>query len=469
MAQDEKKEFTFINEQIKKKPLYRRRWFTQGISCIVLALVFGASAGMAFAIVRPWAEVQFGRPDDPTQIVVVQEESEEKQPFSERAEEQQSSDGNETSGKEHASDGNEQTESISDIDETAEKESSPKETGNTEERAPLTEGENGNLMQQDVYAYKKMYAQMKKIAEKASASMVKVNSYTTETDWFNEVREKMSEASGLVLRIDSNRVYVLTSSQIVQNAQQIVVTFQNEETAEAAVRKKDTVTELAVLEIPIKNIKKSTRKSLAAVSIKGVSGVETGDPVIAVGSPLGYTDSLAFGMVTSVAAYQSVDDEYRIISTDIIGNEKSHGILVNLDGDIVGIISKKFDQKTAQNAVSAIRIADLNYLLELLMADQNITYMGITGKEVDAEAVRRFDMPGGIYVNYVAADSPAMYAGIQTADVISEIDGQRISNVKEYAEILKLHKQNDILNVTVKRKSIEGYVTMELRVIVGAR
>ena len=75
MGENEKKEFHFINEQIKKKPFYRRKWFTQGAAAIALALIFGVAAGVMFAIVQPWASNQFGKPDEPTQIVMVQEET----------------------------------------------------------------------------------------------------------------------------------------------------------------------------------------------------------------------------------------------------------------------------------------------------------------------------------------------------------------------------------------------------------
>lgn len=423
MARDEKKEFTFINEQIKKKPFYRRKWFAQGMAAIVLALVFGAAAGVSFAVVRPWAEDQFGQPDEPTQIVVVQEETE------------------------------------------TEKESPAAESESSTDSEDYPNQEN----KMDISAYREIYEQMKSVAGEASASIVKVNSYTTETDWFNETYENMSETSGLIFRIDSNRLYVLTSSRFIQNAQHIVVTFPNGESTEAGVRKQDTVTELAILEIPIKDIKKKTRESIAAISIKGISSVEKGEPVIAVGSPMGYTDSLAFGMITSVAICQSVDSEYKVITTDIIGSETSYGVLLNLDGNIVGIISQKFEPATVQNTVSALSISDMNYLLETLVAANPIPYTGVVGKEVGEDAVEHFHMPYGIYVKQVETDSPAMYAGIQVADVITAVNGEPISSVSDYENIIRQHREGDVLSVTVSRKSIDGYAEMDMRMIVEVR
>lgn len=447
MAQDKKKEFTFINEQIKKKPFYRRRWFLQTAAGMALAICFGAAAGIAFSVVHPWAEGQFGEPEKPTQIVVMQEESETevssgRQPEISSEKEEESSAGGQTG--------------ISDQPRTDE----------SDETEAASEVRNAEM---DITEYKKLYEQMKEIAEAASALIVKVSGYSTETDWFNEVYEHMSETSGLILRMDSNWIYVLTSSKVIENAQQIAVTFPNGEVTEASVRKQDLATEMAVLEIPLKNIKKRTRKNLATISMKGVSSVEKGEPVIAVGSPLGYTDSLAFGMITSVTACQSLDNEYRVISTDIAGNENSYGILLNLDGNIVGIISKKFSQDMEQSMVSALRIADMNYLMEMLMEDQPIPYIGIVGREVDAAAAQRFDMPQGVYIRQVEADSPAMHSGIQVADIITTIDGEEIYTVRQYADILRRYREGESMTIMVKRKGMEGYVPAEIRVLVGAR
>ena len=425
MANDEKKEFTFINEQIKKKPFYKRKWFTQGSAAVALALIFGAAAGVSFAAVRPWAEEQFGRPDEATQIVVVQEESE---TISEKETERQSERESETEDQTE-----EETEKIS------------------------------------ILEYKELYAQMKEVAGEASASLVTVNSYAVGTDWPNETYENMSETSGLIFRVDSGRLYVLTAGDFVKDAQKIVVTFPNGESMEATVRKQDTITELSILEIPTKEIRKETLDSITAISIKGISSVEKGEPVIAVGSPMGYTDSIAFGMITSVTTCQSVDSEYKVITTDIIGSGASYGILLNLDGNIVGIISQNFQPSTAKNTISALSISDMNYLLETLVAGSPISYTGIVGKEVDENTAEYLNMPYGIYVKQVETDSPAMYAGIQVADIITAVNGDQVKTVAEYEYIIRKHREGDVLSVKVCRRSMEGYAEMEMRIIVASR
>ncbi len=279
----------------------------------------------------------------------------------------------------------------------------------------------------------------------------------------------MSDTSGLIFRVDSGRLYVLTAGDFVKDAQKIVVTFPNGESMEATVRKQDTITELSILEIPTKEIRKETLDSITAISIKGISSVEKGEPVIAVGSPMGYTDSMAFGMITSVTTCQSVDSEYKVITTDIIGSGASYGILLNLDGNIVGIISQNFQPSTVKNTISALSISDMNYLLETLVAGSPISYTGIVGKEVDENTAEYLNMPYGIYVKQVETDSPAMYAGIQVADIITAVNGEQVKTVAEYEDIIRKHREGDVLSVTVCRRSMEGYAEMEMRIIVASR
>ncbi len=303
MGENEKKEFHFINEQIKKKPFYRRKWFTQGAAAIALALIFGVAAGVMFAIVQPWASNQFGKPDEPTQIVMVQEETH--------------------------------------TQET--------ETGQTEQKVDdekeTAKGRKKNSKETDaIEEYRMHYDQMKNVVDSAENSLVKIKSYVAKMDWFSESYENVTETSGLVFRVDSNWLYILTSSRFIKSAQQITVTFPGGEVADAAVRQQDTVTELAILEIPLKSIKESTIQSISAISIKGISSVEKGESVIAVGSPMGYTDSINYGMITSITECEDVDGEYKVIATDMAASDTSYGFLLNLDGNMVGIVAQKFKQ-----------------------------------------------------------------------------------------------------------------------------
>ena len=82
---------------------------------------------------------------------------------------------------------------------------------------------------------------------------------------------------------------------------------------------------------------------------------------------------------------------------------------------------------------------------------------------------RHFSVPYGIYVKKVNTDSPAMYAGIQAADVITEINGESVGSMSEYEDILRKYQEGDTLKIKVRRKSIGGYADVEMKLVMGAR
>ena len=420
MGQDDKREFHFIQEEIRKKPFYRRKWFVRGIACIIPALIFGMAAGVMFAIVQPWASREFGSPDEPTQIVMVQEETHEDA---------------------EAKNGDEQTEASA----------------------------HGSGKADALDEYREHYLQMKEVVDAAENSLVKVKSYGAKMDWFSENYENMMETSGLVFRIDSNWIYILTSSRYIKSSLQITVTFPDGETANASIRKQDSVTELAILEIPVKSIKESTKNQISAIAINGISSVKKGEPVIAVGSPMGYTDSISYGMITSVIDAEDVDGEYKVITTDMAASDTSYGFLLNLDGNMVGIAAQKFTPDEAPDTLTALGFSNLTYLLESLASGRSIPYAGVIGKSVSSDVAEHFSVPYGIYVKKVSSDSPAMYAGIQTADVITEMDGEQITSMTEYENVIRRHKEGDTIKIKIRRKIIEGYADVDVKLVVGTR
>ena len=169
MPEKERKEFTFMSEQLKKKPFYKKKWFIRGCQAVALAVIFGAVAGFTFAAVMPWAEKQFGEPDDPAQIVIVQDETE-----SETQSETQTETPRET-----------QTET---------------ETQTESETAPVKKEE--TIIQKkelDISDYKQLYWKMASVAEEAATSIVTVTGESSNEDWFNEVIENHVQASGLMI------------------------------------------------------------------------------------------------------------------------------------------------------------------------------------------------------------------------------------------------------------------------------
>lgn len=437
MPNEEKREFTFIKEQIKIKPFYKRKWFTRGMAGIGMAVVFGGTAGITFAMVKPWAQKQFGDPQTPQQIVIAQDETEM------------------------------QEQSQTDTQAVVPDETETETHTESESQEPERIIEKKEL---ELYDYKKLYTELYKVANEASKSIVTVTGESSDVDWSNQVDESQLQVSGLIIAGNDQNYYVLTESRVVEYAQSICVTFQDGTTASASLQKEDDVTGSAVLTIPVSSVFQSTRDSIQVAELGNSGNVRQGTPVISIGSPLGYSTSMVFGMVTTVSRASAVDSQYSLLTTDIIGSSQSSGILVDLDGNIIGIISQNFSEKNAANVITALGISDMKYLLEAMSNNKDIPYLGIIGYEINEAVSRQNGVPKGIYIKEVETDSPAMHIGIQMGiDILTEIQGKEVLTMEDYMTQLRRYKPGQVLRIKYKRRGIDGYVEFEESVVLKGK
>lgn len=418
MSQQGKKDFTFINEHIKTKPFYKKKWFLKTGAAVGLAVVFGAVAGLTFGIITPWAKQKFGEPQTPTQIVIAQEEETDKP-----------------------------------AEKPTEKPTDAAVTEKESEIIPQTVIEEKALNLSD---YKKLYSQMYSVAREAQRAVVTVTGSSSNVDLFNEPSENNVEASGLIVAANGAYMYVLTESAVIESAERLRVTFPDATTVDADLQKQDPTTEMALVRLPISKIPEETKNLIDTSALASSCSVAQGAPVIAIGSPLGYTESIAFGMVTSILPTSVEDREYNMINTDIIGSSEGSGILVNLDGKIVGVITRDFSNQAEQSTVTGVSISEIRQMIENMTNNVEMAYMGIIGKEVTESIQKESHIPEGVYVKEIAADSPAMYAGIQKADILISINGEKITNMKQYSDQLGKLKPEEIAHVLLMRQGMDG-------------
>lgn len=421
MPDKDQKEFTFMSEQLKKKPFYKKRWFQKGLGAGALAVIFGMTAGVTFAVIQPWAKKQFGEPEDPAKVFVVREETE--------------------------------------------TETAPPQTETQEEAVPQTVIEQKDL---EIADYKMLYEKMAEVAESVSPAIVTVTCETSNLDWFNEVIENHVQASGLVIAQNQEEYFILTEGQALDQAERTIVTFSDGMTVEASLQKQDSVTGLAVVRVLKSELSEET-KNIIPAKLSPSEMIKKGEPVIALGTPVSNETSMSFGMVTSVVDTPAVDSQYNVLSTDILGSEQGSGILVDLDGDIVGIIAQNFSAGSSQITLTALATYDIQGLVTDLANNKERPRIGITGKEIDAAIAEEFDMPEGIYVRSVAEDSPAMYAGVYEADIITSIDSGEIRTIDEYEEEIQRHSPDEYIKLGIKRATMDGYVDIEVPVQLGRR
>jgi serine protease Do len=173
--------------------------------------------------------------------------------------------------------------------------------------------------------------------------------------------------------------------------------------------------------------------------------------------------------VTSVSSNAYLTDNvYKLLATDVKGASGGSGVLVDMDGSVIGVIDQNLSPDGGET-VTALAVSGIKPLIETLSNNTEIPYIGITGQEVSDTIAQQTGMPAGVLVTNVADDSPAMLSGLKTYDVITEISGKTITTFRDYHNLLYSLHPGDVVTVTAMRKGAEGYTAVSFNVSIGSR
>ena len=207
------------------------------------------------------------------------------------------------------------------------------------------------------------------------------------------------------------------------------------------------------------------------VSVLGNSNlVKQGDVVMALGNMFGYPEGMSYGVVSSTeykAAFY--DGECDVLATDIATEVEGTGVLFNLTGEVIGLISPSVWKDNENNVVNAYAISDLKSVIEIMANGESVPYIGIYGTTVTSELKEKQGMPAGIYVVDVDPDSPAMEAGIQSGDIICQVGDESVSSIVTYQSAVLATKSGRQVVVKGMRLGADGCVDVKFTVTVGSK
>lgn len=328
-----------------------------------------------------------------------------------------------------------------------------------EEEKVTPEDEQELAMEQYIKTYKGLLALTKDVEQ----SVVEVIGITSQLDYFNHDYENRQSVSGLLIAESNSSFFCLTENRGLKKAEEIQVIFNNGARAKAEVRGIDKETNLTVLSIDRSQLDETTEKAISLPQFGNSNAIRVGNPVIAVGSITGLGNSMEYGMITSMQNKISLwDASYNVLSTDMIGNSVGSGILVNIKGEIVGIICQSLSEED-ENLISAIPIQQLSSLIDTLINGKPQIRVGIKGQNVSSDISDTAGIPQGVLVTAVDTESPAMFAGIKELDVITAVAGIPVENVQQYESALATLKENEEISVSAMRLSTENYEEISFR------
>jgi serine protease Do len=237
--------------------------------------------------------------------------------------------------------------------------------------------------------------------------------------------------SGFIARSDG---YILTNAHVVADADEVTIRLTDRREFQAKVIGSDPRTDVAVVKIDAQD--------LPAVRIGDPSQLQTGEWVVAIGSPFGLENSATAGIVSATSRAVGGESALPFIQTDVAVNPgNSGGPLFNMRGEVVGINSMIFSQTGGYMGLSfAIPIDVATNVLEQLITTGRVVHgrIGVAVQDVTAPLAQSFglDRPRGALVSAVEGDGPAKAAGIQAGDVILRVDDQDIDRANQLADVI---------------------------------
>ena len=302
---------------------------------------------------------------------------------------------------------------------------------------------------------------------------------TTSQSWFGQTQSSESEGvgSGIIIGKKDGKILIVTNNHVVADAKSLSVGFVDGKSASATIRGTDSDADLAVVEVNTKDMKASTLKKIAVITLGDSSKLKTGERAIAIGNALGYGQSVTGGYISALnRQVQLTDKTMTLIQTDAAINPgNSGGALLNSKGELIGINTVKYSSEDVEGMGYAIPINTAKPIINKLIKNEATSeseqaYLGVSGQTIDSSMASQFDMPSGVYVQQVIKSSPAQKAGISAGDVIVSIDGSSVSTMDGLKEKISNLKAGKKVKIVVKRQNQMGtYEKKTLTVTLGKK
>ena len=282
-------------------------------------------------------------------------------------------------------------------------------------------------------------------------SVVSINCSSVSTNIFGQSVQSASSGSGFIITQDG---YIVTNHHVVSGASSVTVTLYDGREYPATVVGSDSDYDVAVLKI--------NATDLQPVTLGNSSSVNVGDSVLAIGNPLGeLTFSMSQGIVSCCDRAINVDGTpFNMIQVDAsINPGNSGGPLMNLYGEVVGIVSAKYSSysdTTVEGLGFAIPIGDVQAIITDIMENGQVTdkpSFGITAGTMTEQMAAQYqiEQKSGAFVYSVNKGGAGEKAGLRMGDVITKVDSTDIASMEDLTAAKKGHKAGDTVTVTYFR------------------
>ena len=307
------------------------------------------------------------------------------------------------------------------------------------------------------------------IAKKSINTVVHVKSASSNSSDFSiedflfgraQKRPQMGSGSGVIISSDG---YIITNHHVIETAEDIQITTNDNQSYEAKIIGSDEQNDIALLKI-------ESSEELPYAVFGDSDSTQIGEWVLAVGNPFNLTSTVTAGIIS--AKSRSLDPTGRTtqsyIQTDAAVNPgNSGGALINEKGELIGINTAIQTQTGSYVGYSfAVPSNIAKKVIEDILEYGIVQYgfLGVTGTSLNSARAKELDVSDteGFYINGIDKESGAKSAGIKIGDIIKDIDGIKISKFSDLKGYLNTKRPNDIVNINLKRDNESRKVSVQL-------
>ena len=326
-----------------------------------------------------------------------------------------------------------------------------------------TQGKNTNFNYLDVQR-----PDFVEIAKKSINTVVHVKSSSSGGDYSiedfifgrSQRRPQMGSGSGVIISSDG---YIITNHHVIETAEDIQITTNNNQSYDAKIIGSDEQNDIALLKI-------ETNDELPYAVFGDSDSTQIGEWVLAVGNPFNLTSTVTAGIIS--AKSRNLDPTGRTtqsyIQTDAAVNPgNSGGALINDKGELIGINTAIQSQTGSYVGYSfAVPSNIAKKVIEDILEYGNVQYgfLGVTGTSLNSFRAKELDVEDteGFFINGIDKESGANSAGIKIGDIIKDIDGIKISKFSDLKGYLNTKRPDDIVEVNLKRDNVSKKVRVQL-------
>jgi len=289
------------------------------------------------------------------------------------------------------------------------------------------------------------------IARKVTPSIVNIDVKIASqgTPFFNTGQQE-GTGSGVIYTTDG---YIITNNHVVADAQDINVTLASGQELKAEPVGADPENDIAVIKID--------KTGLPAITAGDSDNLQVGQLVVAVGSPLGFEQTVTAGIISALHRNVTAGDESGqantltdLIQTDApINPGNSGGALCDSGASLIGINAIIASQSGGSEGIGfAIPIDTAKKVADDLIAGRSVShpYIGIQGQSISNDIASQYGLPvsDGAYISGVVSGSPADEAGIKDGDIVVAADGQQVKSMDDLIAAIRKKDVGDKISLT---------------------